>query len=166
MGGDCRSLRVGWSLVEHGSDDLGDHVSRSLHDDGVPFSNILALDVIKVVQGRSRDCDPSDLNGLKVCNGGDVSCASNLKENAVEDCERLFSGELIGDCPPWSTCGESQLFLGFAVVDLDNHAVYSERERFPSLLDFLDKGPEFVGSSTDSGLGADGEAKVLEGSQG
>src|SRR4029078_57927 len=46
-------------------DDLRDHVARALHDHVVADTDVLAGDVLFVVESRARDRDASDLDRLK-----------------------------------------------------------------------------------------------------
>ena len=47
-----------------GADDLRDDVSGALHDHVVAFADLLAVDVLFVVQRRARDRDAADLDGV------------------------------------------------------------------------------------------------------
>src|SRR5439155_2857627 len=52
-------------VLAGGPDDLRDHVARALHDDDVALADVLAVDVLLVVQGRARDGDAPDLDRLE-----------------------------------------------------------------------------------------------------
>src|SRR5690348_1997611 len=47
------------------TDDLRDHVARPLNDDEVALADVLAIDVLFVVEGRPRDGDAPDLDRLE-----------------------------------------------------------------------------------------------------
>src|SRR3954454_19284087 len=57
-------LRSGLVHAAGRPDDLGDDVARALDDDDVALADLLAVDVLLVVEGRPRDGDPADLDRL------------------------------------------------------------------------------------------------------
>src|SRR5207237_10458807 len=57
-------LRAG-AMVAGRPDDLRDHVTGALHDHVVADTNVLAVDVLLVVQGRARDGHAADLDVLE-----------------------------------------------------------------------------------------------------
>src|SRR5204863_3028796 len=52
-------------VLPGGPDDLRDHVARALHDDDVALADVLAVDVLLVVERRARDGDAPDLDRLE-----------------------------------------------------------------------------------------------------
>ena len=50
---------------QHGPDDLRDHVAGALDDHQVALADVLAVDVLLVVQRRPRDGDAADLDRLE-----------------------------------------------------------------------------------------------------
>jgi hypothetical protein len=53
-------------VVARGTDNLRDDVTRALHDDEVALANVLSADVVLVVEGRARDRDTADVDGLEL----------------------------------------------------------------------------------------------------
>ena len=53
-------------MREDWADDLRDHVARPLHDHRVTLADVLAVDVVLVVQRRVRDRDSADDHGLEL----------------------------------------------------------------------------------------------------
>jgi len=53
-------------VLRSGPDDLGDHVSGALHDDEVALADVLAIDVLLVVERRVRDRDAADVHRLEL----------------------------------------------------------------------------------------------------
>ena len=58
-------LGVLWPLFHDDADDLRDHVARALHDHRVTDPNVLARDLVLIVERRARDCDAPDMNRLE-----------------------------------------------------------------------------------------------------
>jgi hypothetical protein len=58
--GKTYSRDVGRPLLQHDADHLGDHVAGALDDDRVADADILAADLVFVVQGRVRHDDAAD----------------------------------------------------------------------------------------------------------
>ena len=50
---------------QHGADDLRDHVTGALDDHHVALADVLAVDVLLVVERRPRDGDAADLDRLE-----------------------------------------------------------------------------------------------------
>src|SRR4029453_11913685 len=59
-----------------GADDLWDHVPRPLDDHVVALADLLAVDVLLVVERRARDGDAADLDRLDARPGGHTAPAS------------------------------------------------------------------------------------------
>ena len=47
--------RISRALVEHGTHDLGNHVTRLVHDDSVALAHVFAANLVDVVQRGARD---------------------------------------------------------------------------------------------------------------
>ena len=54
------------SCSPRGPDDLRDHVAGALDDHEVADADVLAADVVLVVEGRARDRDAADLDRLEL----------------------------------------------------------------------------------------------------
>ena len=70
--------------------DLGNHVSRAAHDDGVADREIERGDVVFVVKRRVRNGDAAHEDGRKTRDGREFARAAHLNVNRLEDRKRLF----------------------------------------------------------------------------
>src|SRR5438067_1772808 len=52
-------------MRQHWADDLRDDIACPLHDDGVALADVLAIDVLLVVQRGARNGDAADLDRLE-----------------------------------------------------------------------------------------------------
>ena len=71
--GQCFGIRNGFVpfAVRSGrADDLRDHVAGALDDHEVALADVLAVDVLLVVERRGRDGDAADLHGLELAPTG------------------------------------------------------------------------------------------------
>src|SRR5205085_3348857 len=76
-------LRAGLVLAR-GADDLRDHVTRTLDDHDVALADVLAVDVLLVVQRRARDGDATDLDRLEHRPGIERARAADADEDLVQ----------------------------------------------------------------------------------
>ena len=53
------------AAIEHDRDDLRDHITGALHDDGVADADVLALDLVLVVQRGALHDDAADRDRLE-----------------------------------------------------------------------------------------------------
>jgi hypothetical protein len=108
---------------EHGPDDLRDHVTRALDDDGVADADVLAVDVVLVVEGRVRDGHASDLDGLEL--RPRVECAG--PSHSDTDLQELRLGghrrPLVRAGPSRATVELAQAPLLVVGIDLDHDPV-------------------------------------------
>jgi hypothetical protein len=84
---------------EHRTDDLRDHVARALHDDRVADADVLAVDVVLVVERRVRDGDAADLDRLQLRPGVERTCPPHSDADLQEFCLRGHRCPLVGARP-------------------------------------------------------------------
>ena len=110
-------------LLENNFDDLRDDVAGALHDDGIADADVLARDLVLVVQRRVRDDNAADRNRLELCDRRQRASAANLNFNAAQHRRRLFGGELVRDGPARRARHESEPLLIIETVHLVDDAV-------------------------------------------
>ena len=70
--------RIGRTLVEHRAHDLGNHVARLVHDDGVALAHVFAADLVDVVQRGTRDGGASDRHWVELGDRCEHTSAAHL----------------------------------------------------------------------------------------
>src|SRR5690348_8321086 len=66
LGAHREGTRIRRTLLRYHRDDLRDDVAGALHDDHVAVAEILARDLILVVQRRAGDDDAADIDRLEI----------------------------------------------------------------------------------------------------
>ena len=115
--------RIGRALVEHRAHDLGNHVARLMHDDGVALAHVLAADLVDVVQRGARDGGAGDRHRVELGDRREHAGATHLDANLAQDGLLFLGRELKGDGPTRCASGKAQVELLLEAVDLYDHAV-------------------------------------------
>ena len=85
--GQCVGIRNGFvpsAMLPRRTDDLRDHVAGALHDHVVALADVLAVDVLLVVQRRARDRHAADLDGLEHRPRVEVARAADANADLVQ----------------------------------------------------------------------------------
>src|SRR5439155_8165282 len=98
-------LRTLWTLAQDWSDDPRDDVTRLLDDDPVAFTDVLARDVVGVVQRRHRDSRTGDKDRLQHRKWRDGPGAPDVHLDALEKCGLLLGREFERDRPARELAG-------------------------------------------------------------
>ena len=114
---------VGRALVEHGAHDLGNHVARLVHDDGVALAHVLAADLVDVVQRGARDGGASNRHRIELGDRREHTGAAHLDANLAQDGLLFLGRELKGNSPARCASGKAQVELLLEAVDLYDYAV-------------------------------------------
>src|SRR5690606_33217288 len=69
-GGEIEGLRVRRSFLQHDAHDLRDYIACALHDDRIADADVLALDLVLVVERCVGDHDAPNGDRLKLRYGG------------------------------------------------------------------------------------------------
>ena len=134
---------IGWSerlaivrplLLDH-ADDLRNHIAGALHHHGVAGADVLARNLVLVVERRAGNGDAADVHRLKLCDRSQRPGAPDRDRDAVEHGLGLLGRELVGDGPAWRAAGGAETLLPIETVDLEDDAVDLEVERGPRGLD-------------------------------
>src|SRR3954447_667991 len=115
-------LRAGLVLAGR-TDDLRDDVARALHDDHVAFADVLAVDVLLVVQGRARHGDAADLDRLQQRPGIECARAADANEDPVQARRRRHRRPFERARPAWTLVQRTESALLLERVHLDHDAV-------------------------------------------
>ena len=115
--------RIGRALVEHRAHDLGNHVTRLVHDDGVALAHVLAADLVDIVQRGARDSGAGDRHRIELRDRREHAGAAHLDANLAQDGLLFLGRKLKGDGPARRAGGKAQVELLLEAVDLYDHAV-------------------------------------------
>ncbi len=104
-------------------DHLRDHVSRALHDDHVADSDVLAANVVLVVQRRAGDRDASDLDRLELGQRVEHAGATHADVDCEQSGGRRSRRPLVRAGEPRSSVQGAESLLLREGVDLDHDPV-------------------------------------------
>ena len=116
-------------------DHLRDHVAGALDDDRIAGADVLAGDLILVVERRAGDGDATDMHRLELGDRSQRAGASDRDRDAVQNRLGLLGRELVSDGPAGRPAGGAQTLLPVEAVDLEHDTVDLEVERGPHSLD-------------------------------
>jgi hypothetical protein len=105
------------------ADDLRDDITRPLNDDVVPLADLLAVDVLLVVESRARNRDASNLHRLEHRPRVERPGASDPDEDLVEPGHCCHRRPLVGARPAGPLVERAETFLLREGVDLDDEPV-------------------------------------------
>src|SRR6185312_9265515 len=109
--------------LEHHRDDLRDDVAGTLHDDRVALADVLARDLVLVVQGGALDDDAADGDRRQLRDRRQRAVAADLDRDPLEYGLRLLGREFMRDCPARRARGEAEPLLEIEIVDLVDDTV-------------------------------------------
>ena len=115
--------RIGRALVEHRAHDLGNHVARLVHDDGVALAHVFATDLVDVVQRGARDGGAGNRHRVELGDRREHTGATHLDANFAQDGLLFLGWELKGNGPARCAGSKAQVELLLEAVDLYDHAV-------------------------------------------
>src|SRR5207253_3742281 len=105
------------------TDDLWDDVAGALDDDVVALADLLAIDVLFVVQRRASDGDAADLDRLHDRPRIERAGAAHSDSDLEQPRHRRHRRPLVGACPAGARVQGSKSPLLVEGVDLDHDAV-------------------------------------------
>ena len=115
--------RIGRALVEHRPHDLGDHVTRLVHDDGIALAHVFAANLVDVVQRGARDGGAGNHHRVELGDRREHAGAAHLDANFAQDGLLFLGRELKGDGPARCAGSKAQVELLLKAVHLYDHAV-------------------------------------------
>ena len=116
-------------LVEHDAHHLRDDVAGAAHDHRVADADVLARDLVLVVQRGVGDDHAADRHRLELGGGRQRAGAADLDLDVEQARRRLLRRELVGDGPARRARDEAQPLLPVEPVDLVDDAVDVVAER-------------------------------------
>ncbi len=123
VGGKGVGLGAFGALVQHHLDDLRDHVAGALQDHGVAHADVLARDLIGIVQGGVLDHHPAHGHRAQARHRRDRPGAADLDVDGVQHGAGPLGRELAGDGPARRAGDEAEPLLPVQPVDLVDHPV-------------------------------------------
>ncbi len=132
--GKDEGLGAGRPLLQHHRDDLRDHVAGALDDDGVADAQVLAGDLVGIVQGGVLHHHAADGDRGEPGHGRHRAGAADLDVDGLQDGAGLLGGELAGHRPARRARDEAQAILPVQAIDLVDHAVDIEGQMRPLAL--------------------------------
>ena len=142
--------------------DLRYHVARPLDDDAVADPQVLAGDVVLVVERRELDGGAADHDRLELREGHQRPGAADVDLDRVERRGGRGRRELVGDRPPRRPAHRAQPRLHVGLVDLHDGAVDVEVDRRAPRLPGLALGLDLVEVVGDADVGVDPEARLAQ----
>ena len=109
-------------------DDLRDDVAGLLEDDPVADPDVLAPDLVEVVEGRARDGRAGDLDRRHVRDRRQRPGPADVRDDVLDEGLDLLGRELEGDRPARRPADHPEPRLLVDPVDLDDDAVGLVRE--------------------------------------
>src|SRR6185312_3579890 len=97
--GEGERLAAARALLRHHRDHLRDDVAGALDDDMIALADVLAGDLVLVVQGGAADDDAADGDWLQLGHRGQRAGAADLDRDRAQDRLRLLGRELVGERP-------------------------------------------------------------------
>src|SRR5262249_34053545 len=128
-------LRAGLVLARR-ADDLRDDVPGALHDDDVALADVLAVDVLLIVQRCARDGDAADLDRLEHRPRVERARAADADRDLVQPRRRRHPRPLRRARPARPLVQRAEPTLLLERIDLDHDAVDLVVELDPLLLPF------------------------------
>ena len=95
----------------YNADDLGNDISSPANDYSIANTNIFAVQLVDVMQGRVADGYTADKNRFQPRNRGQCSGSPYLKLDTLNYGQLLLGRKLMSDSPPGCPRYESQFAL-------------------------------------------------------
>src|ERR1700746_2892951 len=116
-------LRILRPTVEHDRDDLRDHIAGALHDHRVADADILAGDLVLIVQGGALHDDAAYGDRLEHRHRGQRALAADLDRDVAQNGLRLLRRGFFRPRPTRRPADHAEPLLQSEVVDLVDHTV-------------------------------------------
>ncbi len=119
------------ALAFHRPNHFRDYFTCPLDNDRIANADVLASDIIFVVQSRLLDGYPAHRDWLQDGVGIERAGSANADVDVSETGSALDGGELVGDCPSRLMANISQSCLQVKLVHFDHNPIGFIREAFP-----------------------------------
>src|SRR5579871_397615 len=124
--------------------DLRNDIAGALDDHRVADTDVLALDLVFIVQGRAANDDAAHRDGLEIGDRRQRAASADIDEDVVDHGLRLLCREFMRDSPTRRAADEAQALLEIEVVDLVDHAVDVIGQARALLADVAMKGKQLI----------------------
>ena len=114
---------------------MRDHVARPLHGHRIADPDVLALDLVLVVERRIRHDDATHRDGSKLGDGSERAGAPDLDLDGLDDRRRLLGRELMREREARRARHEAEAALQSEIVDLIDYPIDVVAERRALRLD-------------------------------
>ena len=161
LGHDEPTLLAG-ALAHNRPHDLGDDVARPLHDHRIADTDVLAADVVLVVEGRLLDDDTAYLHGLQHGKGVEAAGAAHVDRDLQKLGRRLDGRELVGDRPARLPPYVAQSLLEVQAVELHNQAVDLVLQAVTLLRPLLVAALDILQVAATVDVGIDAKAELIQ----
>src|SRR5690242_8160062 len=128
----ARALRA---LFLNHSENLRDDVARALHDHGVADADVLADDLVLVMQRGVLHHNAADGDGIEFGDRRQRAGPADLDIDAAQSRGGLFGGEFVSERPARRAGPEAESLLEIEAIDLVDNAVDVVAQTGPALLD-------------------------------
>ena len=109
--------------ARHYAHDFGNHIAGTPDVDLVANTNILALDLIHIMQGRVTDSNTTNEHRLQSGNGCNGSSTANLKIHICDKCNFFLGRKFMGNGPAWCTCNKTKPLLQAYLINLVDNTI-------------------------------------------
>ena len=113
----------GGAAVQNHGQDLRNHVAGPLKHHHIADTDVLAGDLILVVQGRPRNQHAAHVHRFQFGHGRQRAGAPHLDPDLLQDGRGLFGGKLPRHGPAWRAPDKTKAPLQAKVVQLVHHAI-------------------------------------------
>ena len=147
------------SLFRQDGHDGRNHFAGLLDQDVVSDADVLAADVVLVVERRAGDHGAGERDGPQLRDRREDAGAADLHGDRLDDRLGAFGFVLERARPARRLGGRAERRVERTVVDLDDRAVHFERKRMAERLEFVDRAVDFVHAAARPSSRLDGEAE-------
>jgi hypothetical protein len=158
---DERALPSGPALG-HRPDDLGDHITAPFDQHAVSDPDVLAADLVLVMERGPADERPGQSDGLEHGHRRQRSRPADLNDDVVDPGRSLSGGELERDRPAGEFGGDAELASRGRVIDLEDDPIDIVIERVALLGPSPPELDDFVSGPAQSGMRIRLEPERLE----
>ncbi len=160
--GELVGLCVVGPLLANDADDLRDDITGAAQDHEIADADILALDLVLVVEGGIRDDDAADGDGFEARRRGQGTRAADLDVDVFQTRRGFLRGKFVRDGPARGARDEAEALLQVEAVDLVDHAVDVVAEARPVEADLVVVGEDLVDIPADLHQRVRGDAPAGE----
>ena len=162
-GGHDELALVAGPLVDERADDLGDDVAGLLEDHPVADPDVLAADLVEVVERGPGDGGAGDLGRREVGDRCQRPRPPDVRDDVLDDGLDLLGRELVGDRPARRPADHPEPLLLVEPVDLDDDAVGLVRQLVAGLAPALGERDDALDVETGLAVRVDRASRARRG---